>query len=479
MNFVTLEFAAFFLMVLVSGWMLRERQGAYKILLLLFSLFFYAMAGVGFLPLLLSVALLNWGAVELMARCKESPSLRKWITGLDVAAHVGLLAFFKYAEFLILNLEIVLSWCGIPAGFLRALPISDMFFPVGLSFFTFQGLSYTIDHYRDPDSAPRSFVDVLTFVSFFPTIMAGPIMREHQFMPQLEARSWDPHELQEGFALILSGLFKKVVIASYLSEHIVRDVFASPAEFSSWAVLAAVYAYTIQIFCDFSGYSDMAVGVGRLMGFKLPQNFNSPYLSLNIQDFWRRWHISLSLWLRDYLYIPLGGSRRGNRYVNLIITMLLGGLWHGAAMRFVLWGLLHGVGLAVVHAFHQLKKAWKIEVQSPLLRWTGAGLSWLLTFHFVALLWIFFRAEDMERSMEILRRLFFFGQSGEGFPLLVLPAIFIGLALQLFGGRLFRAFVSVQERLPWPLQAVVLALLGTAVLKMGPDGVMPFIYFQF
>ena len=286
--------------------------------------------------------------------------------------------------------------------------------------------------------------------------------------------------MQEGFALILSGLFKKVVIASYLSEHIVRGVFESPEFYSSWAVLAAVYAYSIQIFCDFSGYSDMAVGVGRLMGFRLPENFRSPYLALNVQDFWRRWHITLSLWLRDYLYIPLGGSRRGNRYLNLIITMALGGLWHGSHLRFLIWGVMHGVGLAVVHAFHQLKpRLWPGPVENTVLRWCGMAAAWLLTFHFVSLLWIFFRAEDMERSLEILRRLLFFGQPGEGFPLLVVPAVAAGLLVQLYGARLFRGFVDMQDRLPWAAQAVVLALLGGFILRMGPDGVMPFIYFQF
>lgn len=311
MNFVTLEFATFFLFVLVAGWLLRERGGEYRAFLLVCNLFFYALAGMAFVPLLLAVAVLNWGAVHLMSRFSGQPRKRKGVIALDVALHVALLAFFKYYEFLILGLESLASAAGLDTGILRhALPSMEILFPVGLSFYTFQGLSYAIDHYRCPDEPPRAFLDVLLFVSFFPTIMAGPIMRARQFLPQLGHRTWDSRDLQEGFALILSGLFKKVVIASYLSEHIVRDVFESPEFYSSWTILAAVYAYSIQIFCDFSGYSDMAIGVGRLMGFRLPENFRSPYLALNIQDFWRRWHITLSLWLRDYLYIPLGGIYR-------------------------------------------------------------------------------------------------------------------------------------------------------------------------
>lgn len=267
MNFVTLEFATFFLFVLAAGWLLRDRDGEYRAFLLACNLFFYALAGMAFVPLLLAVAVLNWGAVRLMSRFSGQPRKRKGIIALDVALHVALLAFFKYYEFLILGLESLASAAGLGTGILRhALPSMEILFPVGLSFYTFQGLSYAIDHYRCPDEPPRAFLDVLLFVSFFPTIMAGPIMRARQFLPQLGHRAWDSRGLQEGFALILSGLFKKVVIASYLSEHIVRDVFESPEFYSSWTILAAVYAYSIQIFCDFSGYSDMAVGVGSLWG---------------------------------------------------------------------------------------------------------------------------------------------------------------------------------------------------------------------
>ena len=240
MNFVTLEFATFFLFVLVAGWLLRERDGEYRAFLLVCNLFFYALAGMAFVPLLLAVAVLNWGAVHLMSRFSGQPRKRKGVIALDVALHVALLAFFKYYEFLILGLESLASAAGLDTGILRhALPSMEILFPVGLSFYTFQGLSYAIDHYRCPDEPPRAFLDVLLFVSFFPTIMAGPIMRARQFLPQLGHRTWDSRDLQEGFALILSGLFKKVVIASYLSEHIVRDVFESPEFYSSWTILAA------------------------------------------------------------------------------------------------------------------------------------------------------------------------------------------------------------------------------------------------
>ena len=483
MNFVTLEFATFFLFVLVAGWLLRERDGEYRAFLLVCNLFFYALAGMAFVPLLLAVAVLNWGAVHLMSRFSGQPRKRKGVIALDVALHVALLAFFKYYEFLILGLESLASAAGLDTGILRhALPSMEILFPVGLSFYTFQGLSYAIDHYRCPDEPPRAFLDVLLFVSFFPTIMAGPIMRARQFLPQLGHRTWDSRDLQEGFALIRSGLFKKVVIASYLSEHIVRDVFESPEFYSSWTILAAVYAYSIQIFCDFSGYSDMAIGVGRLMGFRLPENFRSPYLALNIQDFWRRWHITLSLWLRDYLYIPLGGSRRGNRYLNLIITMALGGLWHGAAIRFVLWGTLHGVALALHKLWLSVVPGAKVSgyQMHPLSRLAGI----LVTFHLVCFGWLLFRADSM-RTVQLMLH-----QITDNFHLQLLPQMLagyggvfalvgLGYLLHMLPGRADAAARRAVVASPFWVQVLLLASVAWGVMQIQSSSIQPFIYFQF
>ncbi len=510
MNFVSLEFAFFFLLVLLGNALVQQRPYLYKPFLLACNLAFYAWACMAFVPLLLVVAILNWGTARLLYMLNFPPrpgrnqsplsdhrpglAAALYITAdkrqrsrniliiLNIVAHICLLGFFKYYEFVLIGLESLGTWLGL--GSIRpgmALQLTDIIFPIGLSFYTFQGLSYAVDQYRRPNQAPQSFEDVLLFVSFFPCIMAGPIMRGKCFFPQLAPHPTNARVVQEGFALILSGLFKKIIIASYLSEHIVHDVFLMPECYSSWAVLAAVYAYAVQIFCDFSGYSDMAIGIGRLLGYTLPENFHSPYLACNLQDFWRRWHITLSLWLRDYLYIPLGGSKRGNRSLNLIITMCLGGLWHGAHTRFLLWGLLHGLGLAIVHAFQQYKQQRNMapknlpHIPTPVVR----IVAWLLTFHYVTLLWVFFRAEDMDRSLEIFRRIFLFGQPGDGFPVLVLLAIAVGLFVQVTGRRIFMGFIRFQEKLPWYIQACVLSLLAGLILKMGPDGVMPFIYFQF
>lgn len=476
MNFVTSSFVLFFLPVLFIGWALRGHVSLYRLFLLGAGLFFYACAGPLYLLLLLAVAVLNWGTVRLMTAAAR---YAKWWVGLDVAVHIGLLAFFKYYEFLTTSIMDAVGFCGGDASFLFSEKIAELAFPVGLSFYTFQGLSYTIDHYRNPQSAPRSLMDVLCYVSFFPTIMAGPIMRENDFFPQLAGTptaDCNSH-FREGTALILSGLFKKLVLASYLSVHVVDPIFTSPENFGHWAVLAAIYGYTIQIYCDFSGYTDLALGIGRLMGFKLPPNFDSPYLSLNLQEFWRRWHISLSTWLRDYLYIPLGGSRRGSRYVNLTLTMLIGGLWHGSGFTFLLWGLLHGLLLAVVHAFHQLRKKLGWLPAEGAKGVPGKIVAWLLTLHVVAVLWVFFRADSVDTALCVLGRAVDIQAVGEGFSLLLIPAVIAGLLIQVVGPHVYRRYVALP--VPTWVYALLSGLAAGLLFNMGPDGVLPFIYFNF
>jgi alginate O-acetyltransferase complex protein AlgI len=482
MHFTTLQFAVFFLVVLCLNWVLRERRGPYRFMLLAANMFFYASLSVRFLPLLILVGFLNWAFALAMSRT-ESSGWKKFCLAADVGLNLGILAFFKYFEFFYSALEAGLVHIGVRISF----PLMEIVFPVGISFFTFQGLSYAVDVYRDRERLVKSPVDVLLFVSFFPTVLSGPIMRARNFIPQLDRPKFDQIDYHQGFALILSGLFKKVVIASYLSEHIVRQVFQVPDHFSAPAVLAGVYAYSIQIYCDFSGYTDLAMGIALLMGFSIPENFRSPYRALNVQEFWHRWHISLSTWLRDYLYISLGGNRKGEarKYINIMITMVLGGLWHGAHARFLLWGALHGLGLMVTHLYKDIRQKWRRasgengEEGSGKSSVMGSFIAWLLTFHFVSFLWVFFRAENAERAFEIFQAVFQWSRPGEGFELLVIPAILAGLGIQFAGGHIERMYLWVQNRLPLPLQAVVISVIVLVILRMGPDGVLPFIYFQF
>lgn len=480
MIFTTVEFAVFFLIVLIFNWFFRGMPGFYKLFLLEANAVFYLSFDARFLPLIFLIGLLNWGFGYLIT-LTESVFRKKLLLFADITLSLAPLAFFKYSEFFAASI-LPLVWDG---DLVSRLPEMDLIFPIGISFFTFQGMSYAIDVYRDKGRLVRNPVDILLFVSFFPTVLSGPIMRAHVFVPQLENPVYNTRSFQLGFALILSGLFKKIVIASYLSEHIVRQVFQVPADYSSLSVLAAVYAYSIQIFCDFSGYSDLAIGVALLLGYRIPFNFDRPYIATDLQEFWRRWHISLSTWLRDYLYIPLGGNQHGKafKYLNILITMTLGGLWHGAHMRFLLWGMLHGLGLAATHAVKDIHRHFarrrpqtgQDAKPSLLLK----VVLWLLTFHFVSFAWVFFEAEDTDRAMEIFRAVFTQEQTGKGFELLVIPAIAIGLLLNFFGPWLQKTYLEFQRRLPLPLQVVVIALICIIILRMGPEGVLPFIYFQF
>ncbi len=497
MNFVTLSFAFFFIFVLAFHALVRKGTPFYTYGLLSINAVFYASAGISFLPLLLIVGLLNWGTAKALYLYKECQGLCKSLMGIHVAIHIGFLLFYKYYEFALVHLEMLLSFMGISLALHEIIANTEFLYPVGLSFYIFQGLSYTIDQYRNK-TEPQSLPQVLLFVSFFPTILAGPILRAKDFFPQVQGgtvaesalvtahflpQGFDSVEEKKqdiiiGFSFILSGLFKKVVLASYLSEHIVRDVFLTPEAYASLTVLMAVYAYAMQIYCDFSGYSDMAVGVARLMGYRLPQNFNAPYLALSIQDFWRRWHISLSSWLRDYLYIPLGGNKRGNKMVNLILTMIIGGLWHGAHLRFLIWGMMHGVLLSLVHMWQDIcrrvgftSSAWGAKLY--------ALLGWFLTFHFVCLLWVFFRADSAEQAVFLLERSVLWESAGEGFAALVPLGIVLTFFLQWAGSRIFKAFVAVIQKQWLAVQVGIFALLCACILKLGPDGVLPFIYFQF
>ena len=486
MLFTTVQFAIFFMIILALNWTFRRGRRPYKWFLLLANIVFYGSLEIRFLPLLLVIGFANWFFALFMARTAR-PGAAKALLLADITVNLGLLAFFKYFEFFYSQAESLLLMLGMKTN----LPFMEVVFPIGISFFTFQGLSYAIDVYRDREQVVSSLLDVLLFVSFFPTVLSGPIMRARNFIPQLTVARYNSQDFQNGFALILSGLFKKIVIASYLSEHIVRQVFQVPENYSSLTVLAAIYSYSIQIYCDFSGYSDLAMGLALLLGYQIPVNFRQPYTATNLQDFWHRWHISLSTWLRDYLYISLGGNRLGivRKYINIMVTMALGGLWHGAHSRFILWGMLHGLGLVLTHAYRDVRKRvlgeGRPDRSEPIPRgtavWGGvkSTLCWFLTFNAVSFLWVFFRADNTDWALQVFASAFKFNQAGAGFEFLVIPAVLIGLLLQFLGGSVQRFYLGLQTRLPILLQAVVIAVICVIILKLGPDGVLPFIYFQF
>ncbi|MEX0650702.1 MAG: MBOAT family O-acyltransferase [Actinomycetota bacterium] len=470
MLFPTIDFAIFFALVFLGHWLLSPKPLPWKLFMIAVSYVFYAWWNVHFIWLLAGVsALAQLGAVTVARQTAETRKRVAMAAG--VALTLAPLIVFKYYGFFSRELTNAASSLGLNVG----LPLVELILPVGISFFTFMAISYIIDVYRD-DTRVASSIDVFLYLSFFPHLVAGPIVRPNELIPQLRVRR-DPRHLDVAGAawLILGGLFKKVVVSSFLAGALVDPVFGDPAAYSAIDVLFGVIAYAIVIYADFSGYTDIAIGVAKLLGFRFPQNFDRPYAARSLQDFWRRWHITLSRWLRDYLYIPLGGSKRGEvrTYVNIMVTMALGGLWHGAAWPFIIWGLLHGIGQAA-GAFKRAHLAERLE--TPLLVW-GQRLS---TFALVCVGWVFFRSDSIGTALTLLGRLL----SGWTTPTQVVTPLAIGtivfmLALQNAprepGLRLQQA-ISRWRPVPMGLAgAGALFVIAT----LGPQGVAPFIYFQF
>ena len=354
MLFPTFTFAIFFLLVFVGSWLLMPRQGLWKLFILVASIVFYGWWDWRFVLLLAFSAVAN----QLFARGIEratGAAARKWLLAATVAVNLGILGWFKYYGFFVTTVANALHVFHLNAD----LPLLRIVLPIGISFLTFRVLSYGIDVYRGKLHT-ASMMDFAVYVAFFPYTLAGPIARAGEFLPQLTAPR-DPRTIDtsRAFFLIFGGLVKKMLFADYLATHIVNGVFTTPGSYTSLETLVGIIAYSVQIYCDFSAYADIAIGVSLLLGFELPDNFDAPYTAISVQDFWRRWHMTLSRWLRDYLYIPLGGNRKGQTrtYVNLFLTMVLGGLWHGAGWTFVFWGALYGGALVIEHRRIDVRKA--------------------------------------------------------------------------------------------------------------------------
>lgn len=474
MLFPTATFAIFFAIVLPLSWLLMPRGTWWRPFIIAASYVFYGWWDWRFIALLaISTVGNQLFAVGIFKA--ESRTLRRWLLGAAVVLNLGLLAYFKYVDFFISQAQGVAESFGMEIS--RTVLVVVL--PVGISFFTFQALSYVIDIYRG-DLRPTTLPKFAVLMSFFPHLVAGPIVRPSEFVPQLDSPR-DPRRVDTGraFGLIIAGLFMKVVIANLLATEIVDDVFAAPDQYSSLETLVAVYGYSVQIFADFFGYTAIAIGIALLLGFELPQNFDNPYTAATIQDFWRRWHMTLSRWLRDYLYIPLGGSRHGERrtYLNLFAVMVIGGLWHGAAWTFVVWGAIHGSVLVVerwrqVHFPHHGTEA----LWSPARRWVAR----IITFQIVCFAWIFFRATSFDNAFAVITQLF--SAWGQPSPLVttgVLLAIAVGIGVQYVPYRVVGQILATYSRLPTIAQAVIVGLCLMVTNTMGPVGVAPFIYFQF
>jgi len=462
MLFSRIEF--FYFALVVALWVVLTRTNASrKAGLLVASYYFYAYWDWRFAGLLLACSWVNFfAAARIAAPGAGERARRGWLAAACVLS-LGTLVAFKYANFFIDAVAPALQAFGLHPGTLAIL------LPAGISFFTFQALSYTIDVYRRHLEPVRAFSDFALFVVFFPQLIAGPIVRAADFLPQLmrlPELSWG--RLYAGFRLFTFGLFKKVFVADRIAPY-VEQVFADPGLYDGPTLWLAAIAYAIQIYCDFSGYSDMAIGLAGAMGYDFPRNFNLPYLARSLPDFWRRWHISLSSWLRDYLYIPLGGNRGGTLRVcrNLLLTMVLGGLWHGAAWTFVFWGFWHGAALCLS------------RLGSPRSRERGSGVSGWVTTQLVVLIgWVVFRSPTLDHAA-----LFVQGMAGAGAGEIRHLQPFVLLVCA--GIAAHHAFLLVrrEREIAWPAgnlaSAVLLSLMWLLVIVFYPVGFEPFIYFQF
>jgi len=494
--FTSLYFWVFFALILVVYSIIYKRNPLRNAFLFLMSLFFYYKSGGYFFTLLIFSTLVDYTAGILIYK-SVSQFRKKLFVTISIVTNLSLLGYFKYAYFFTdifnqtfqSNFEVINSlalWTNQLTG--SGFDISKIILPVGISFFTFQTISYSVDVYRGKLKPVRSIIDFGFYVSFFPQLVAGPIVRAAEFMPQLYQKyRLTRQEFGHAIFLILNGLVKKMMISDYISINYVDRIFDSPSSFTGFENLMAVYGYSIQIYCDFSGYTDIAIGVALLLGFRLPINFNSPYKSLNITDFWHRWHISLSSWLRDYLYIPLGGNKKGKTRttINLMITMILGGLWHGANLRFVIWGGLHGLGLVIhklwVNLNSSLNKYYNVRTSR---NWFTHFLSVFITFNLVSFAWIFFRAEDMPSAKTMIT------QIGLNFQLELIPimissyykifvVILIGLLIhwlptsfkEYYRGKFIQSNIVIK--------VLIVVIVVFMIYQAKSAAIQPFIYFQF
>jgi D-alanyl-lipoteichoic acid acyltransferase DltB (MBOAT superfamily) len=492
MVFNSLHFAIFFAVILSILYLIRGSVRGRNLFLIACGYYFYSWWDWRFLGLLWLTTILDFLAglmVENALRPTKpgvAPNIRfaKQVVGVSLSINLIVLGFFKYFGFFADSLHDLFLKLGWNAD----LPTLHIILPVGISFYTFQSMSYVIDIYRGKLSCERSLLTYASFVAFFPPLVAGPIERAAHLLPQLrEKSSMNWTNFSNGSYLILVGLFKKVVIADNIA-HVVDTAFKQfPTDMNNFSLapgggtaLIAIYAFAIQIYCDFSGYTDIARGVARCMGFELMRNFDLPYFSRNPSEFWHRWHISLSSWLRDYLYIPLGGNRKGpiRTYVNLMLTMLIGGLWHGAAWTFVGWGAYQGFLLCA----HRFLKPWLDKV-APSKRFPSVIwhiLSILFTFQLVCLGWLLFRADSLEHCAVILRSLTeSMSITHLDNPLMMTFWFTAGILLvvQLIQAITGKSFIA--KMLPGPVRAVVYAAAILTILVWGDTGGRTFIYFQF
>jgi D-alanyl-lipoteichoic acid acyltransferase DltB (MBOAT superfamily) len=473
MNFHSLDYLVFLALVLSGYWLLARRKMLRLVVVVVASCLFYMAWQPAYIVLLLTSITLDYTAGLAMSRATTQRVRRAWLMA-SLCGNLGLLGTFKYYNFFASATADTLSLFG----FHVQLAHLHVLLPVGISFYTFESLSYTIDVYRGQLQATRNFFEFAFFLTFFPHLVAGPIVRASDFLPQLDRDPrLTPNAVGEGLFLIATGMIKKVAFADYLAINLVDRVFDDPSAYMGPEIMLALYAYTLQIYCDFSGYTDVARGSAMLFGLKLPENFDRPYQSTSPAEFWRRWHMTLSTWLRDYLYYPLGGSRSspGRAYFNLGLTMFLIGLWHGAAWTFVVYGLLQATAM-LTHRYFYRRSGRTSETVDP--TWLRV-LKTIGTLHFVVLSRVFFRASDIHNAADVGAHLVRGSFNIGHVPASVLLVLAVGYAAHYtprdWFDRLARRFVV----LPAPVQGAVLAAVSGGLMLVSSEDVVPYIYFQF
>ncbi|MGC1307722.1 MAG: MBOAT family O-acyltransferase [Phormidesmis sp.] len=484
MIFTEFRFFLFFALVFAIYWALRS-NGWRKAWILACSYAFYGAWDWRFLSLIVGSTLVDYVVGLKLARHENNPQIkRNWLM-LSLCVNLGALAFFKYANFFADSAVGFFGWIGLPVNSVTL----GIVLPVGISFYTFQTLSYSLDIYAGRLQPRESLLDLATFVAFFPQLVAGPIVRATDFLPQLDrSRSFSQVNVRACLTLFMVGFFKKACVSDNLAP-IVDRYFSAPAAYDALSSWIGVLGYTVQIYCDFSGYSDMAIACAGLLGYELCLNFDFPYFASSITDFWRRWHISLSTWLKDYLYIPLGGNRGGKwfTYRNLMLTMVLGGLWHGAAWTFVVWGALHG-GALIAHREWREQREWRTSASIERANGAVAGklptakkmTFWgvLATFYWVCITWIFFRATSFAAAMTVLKSFVLLRSPGtQQLSVDILGFLVLLAALHwLTAQQVWTQFVA---KLPTQIFAVGYGFATAIVLTLMPVGYSAFIYFQF
>ena len=472
MIFNTPLFFVFFLTFLFFYGLVLSKHAPRVYLIVVSSLVFYGAWNYKFIPLLVGSAIADYFIAQAIAAADDQGAKKRWLT-LSVAINLGILGLFKYADFVLLSVADFLGAFGVETD----LPTLGFILPVGISFYTFQSLSYTIDVYRGDMEPRRGLAEFVAALSFFPQLVAGPILRARQILPQmhqLPTPTWT--DAKHGFLLITTGILKKTT-ADLLAAPaaLAFDTSGSVSLIESWT---GVLAFAAQIYGDFSGYTDMAIGIALLLGFKIPLNFRVPYFAVSPVDFWRRWHISLSTWLRDYLYISLGGNRTGKRWRNVMVTMLLGGLWHGAAWTFVIWGAFHGVLIAATHGLAKVKALAAFQSTETSLPIRLA--KWALTFYLVLIGWVFFRAQSLESALTLLSDLHGFGgtlpEAAAAAPIILLLTVVTLFALHGMDAYVLARADRLENR-PWLFWSLLL-IVQTLCLFIGEPS-REFIYFQF